>query len=180
MANGQHGQYSTLAPPSTVAGVRTVAGYNAQQHDLTANTWTALIDGGNPASAPDVAMDMPFRINYTIGLYRNSRSGNTISSASTVCPTTRSTYHFLTLWPVRASLTSGSHLWITPPGQTLPVLPTQPIQPHTAYLPYYRCAVTCSGGGTGFSASCRYWPLLHLAVIAHQRQPALLMKISST
>ena len=62
-------------------------------------------------------------------------------------------YHFLNS-VAGSSLTSGSHLLITPPGQTLPVLPTQPpFKSIHSVSTYYRCAVTRSGGGTGFSAS---------------------------
>ena len=148
------GSTAHFAPPSTVAGVRTVAGYNAQQHDLTANTWTALIDGGNPASAPDVAMDMPFRINYTTSACTGTPDpGNTISSASTVCPTTPFNLSFSNsvagsgiTYQWQSSLDNSS--WSDIAGATNPTYSTT----HSVST-YYRCAVTCSGGGTGFSAS---------------------------
>lgn len=51
-----------FAPNTTHQDVRGVAGANARQFSLATSTWTDLIDTGNPATAPDVAQDMPFII----------------------------------------------------------------------------------------------------------------------
>mgnify|MGYP003605443358 CR=1 FL=1 len=57
-------------PPVTVVGTRGLAGWNAIQNTITAgvSSWLPLLDTGNPAAAPDVAMDMPFLINGTVVL----------------------------------------------------------------------------------------------------------------
>ena len=52
-------------PPATIKGSRGDESYNGKQHNVTSNAWTDLIDGGNPASAPDYIQDMPFEIVYT-------------------------------------------------------------------------------------------------------------------
>jgi len=49
--------------PVTVAGQRQTSGANALQFVPTTSTWTPVIDGGNPDSAPDVTIDFPFLIN---------------------------------------------------------------------------------------------------------------------
>lgn len=49
-------------PPVTVTGFRSVAGWNGQQLTVGTSTWGALIDGGNPTTAPDEVQDMPFRV----------------------------------------------------------------------------------------------------------------------
>lgn len=60
---GANGNFS---PPSTVVDVRTVAGYNAIQWVGVESTWKPIIDTGNPATAADVALDMPFLLDYTL------------------------------------------------------------------------------------------------------------------
>lgn len=52
-------------PPVTIAGNRGLAGWNAKQLDAVNGTWTSLFDDGNPSSAPDYPMDMPFVITFT-------------------------------------------------------------------------------------------------------------------
>ena len=59
---GANGNFS---PPSTVVDVRTVAGYNATQWVGTESVWKPIVDTGNPATAVDVPLDMPFMIDYT-------------------------------------------------------------------------------------------------------------------
>ena len=49
-----------FAPPMTVVGARGRSGANARQYDVSAGTWSSLIDVGNPSSAPDVAQELPF------------------------------------------------------------------------------------------------------------------------
>ncbi len=49
---------------SQPVNARTVAGYNALGNFQNAG-WTPEIDGGNPASAPDVPVDFTWRIDYT-------------------------------------------------------------------------------------------------------------------
>lgn len=52
-------------PPVTIVGSRGLSTFNAKQLDAVAGTWAPIIDAGNPASAPDVPVDMPFVITYT-------------------------------------------------------------------------------------------------------------------
>lgn len=59
---GANGNFS---PPSTVVDVRSMPGYNATQWVGAESIWKPIIDGGNPATAPDVPLDMPFTIDYT-------------------------------------------------------------------------------------------------------------------
>jgi hypothetical protein len=55
-----------FCPTVTIAGARTQAGFNARQLDTTL-AWTDLLDGGKPATAPDVAQDLPFVIHGFAG-----------------------------------------------------------------------------------------------------------------
>jgi subtilisin-like proprotein convertase family protein len=73
---------------SQTPGVRALAGANARQS--IAGAWAPLIDGGSPATAPDVNIELPFSLNYTAtGAACTAVSpGNTISSVATVCPST--------------------------------------------------------------------------------------------
>lgn len=52
-------------PPVTIKGSRGLPAFNAKQNNVIAESWTDLLDAGNPASAPDYNMDMPFVITYT-------------------------------------------------------------------------------------------------------------------
>lgn len=54
-------------PPVTISGTRGLAGWNAKQYNAVDNTWISIIDDGNPASAPDYPMDMPFIVTYNTG-----------------------------------------------------------------------------------------------------------------
>ncbi|WP_163393277.1 T9SS type A sorting domain-containing protein [Flavobacterium limi] len=54
-------------PPVTISGTRGLPEWNAKQYNAVNNTWIPIIDDGNPASAPDYPMDMPFIITYTTG-----------------------------------------------------------------------------------------------------------------
>lgn len=53
-------------PAATVVGSRTLPGWNAKQLNVTTAAWTTILDGGNPAAAPDVQQDFPFEINGTV------------------------------------------------------------------------------------------------------------------
>lgn len=52
-----------FAPPGTVVGARTQPGWNARQ--FTGTAWQDSLDTGNPATAPDVALDFPFKLGGT-------------------------------------------------------------------------------------------------------------------
>jgi hypothetical protein len=52
-------------PPVTIVGSRGLPAFNAKQFDAILGTWTSLVDAGNPTSAPDVPLDMPFVITFT-------------------------------------------------------------------------------------------------------------------
>lgn len=56
---------SGFLPPVTIAGNRGLPTFNAKQFDAILGTWAPIIDGGNPASAPDYPLDMPFVITFT-------------------------------------------------------------------------------------------------------------------
>ena len=51
-------------PSVTIPGTRGNVSWNAKQQ--TTNGWTSLIDGGNPASAPDFSQDIPFNVNGVV------------------------------------------------------------------------------------------------------------------
>jgi GEVED domain/Ig-like domain CHU_C associated len=79
-----------FSPTSQTVGIRTMPAYNARQS--VAAVWAALIDGGNPATAPDVAVDLPFTITYTAApttpCTGTPAPGNTVSTTSAACPGT--------------------------------------------------------------------------------------------
>ncbi|HLA55888.1 MAG TPA: T9SS type A sorting domain-containing protein [Flavobacterium sp.] len=78
---GANGNFS---PGSTVVDARTQPGYNAIQFQSATGTWVVLSDLGNPAAtAPDVAIDMPFMLDYTLTL---GVSQNELSSKISVYP----------------------------------------------------------------------------------------------
>jgi hypothetical protein len=54
------GGLAVFGPSTTHEGARGVSGANGRQLNVATNTWSDLIDTGNPAAAPDVAQDMPF------------------------------------------------------------------------------------------------------------------------
>lgn len=51
-----------FSPSITVPGVRGLAGWNAQQFNVGTAAWAAVIDAGNPATAPDFPQDFPFEL----------------------------------------------------------------------------------------------------------------------
>ncbi|ASK29470.1 hypothetical protein CEY12_04840 [Chryseobacterium sp. T16E-39] len=52
-------------PSVTIPGSRGLASFNAKQNNAITDAWIPLIDDGNPASAPDYTVDMPFIITFT-------------------------------------------------------------------------------------------------------------------
>ncbi|UXI70459.1 metallophosphoesterase [Tahibacter amnicola] len=57
-ASGSH-----FAPSIVVPGARTRSGANARQLTVSSNSWSTILDKGNPDSAPDVTQDLPFELN---------------------------------------------------------------------------------------------------------------------
>ncbi|HPI54624.1 MAG TPA: T9SS type A sorting domain-containing protein, partial [Chitinophagaceae bacterium] len=55
---------SHFAPPVTLPNVRAVSGANALQYNESTSTWTQAIDAGNPATATDENIAIPFTVNY--------------------------------------------------------------------------------------------------------------------
>lgn len=55
-------------PAVTIVGTRGLATWNAKQNTVVGAVvgWVDVVDGGNPAAAPDFPQDMPFVINGTI------------------------------------------------------------------------------------------------------------------
>jgi hypothetical protein len=52
-------------PPVTLPDTRGLPTFNAKQFDAIGGTWVSIIDDGNPTTAPDYPLDMPFVITYT-------------------------------------------------------------------------------------------------------------------
>lgn len=52
-------------PPVTVVDSRGLPGFNAKQFNAIAGTWVSIIDDGNPTTAPDFPLDMPFVVTFT-------------------------------------------------------------------------------------------------------------------
>lgn len=52
-------------PTVTIPGTRGLPGFNAKQNNAIAGVWAPVIDGGNPDTAPDYPMDMPFVVTFT-------------------------------------------------------------------------------------------------------------------
>ena len=69
VSNNVSGQFyrNVIAP-----GNRTQPAWNARQYTNSSNTWAAIVDGGLPASAPDVPQDIAFLVNGTVATRRNS------------------------------------------------------------------------------------------------------------
>ncbi|WP_158291834.1 choice-of-anchor U domain-containing protein [Lampropedia puyangensis] len=51
-----------FTPTVAVEGMRSRPGDNAKQLDKISGVWTSLVDGGNPSTAPDVAVALPFKL----------------------------------------------------------------------------------------------------------------------
>ena len=54
-----------FAPSVTIPGSRGLPTFNAIQFQGAVTGWVPIIDAGNPATAPDFTIDMPFIITYT-------------------------------------------------------------------------------------------------------------------
>ncbi|WP_379963190.1 T9SS type A sorting domain-containing protein [Epilithonimonas sp. UC225_85] len=52
-------------PPVTIPGTRGLPSFNGKQYDAIMDTWINLIDDGNPTTAADYTVDMPFIITFT-------------------------------------------------------------------------------------------------------------------
>ncbi|KFF01588.1 T9SS type A sorting domain-containing protein [Chryseobacterium luteum] len=52
-------------PAVTIVGNRGLPSFNAKQFDAIGGTWAPVVDAGNPATAPDYPLDMPFVITFT-------------------------------------------------------------------------------------------------------------------
>ncbi len=59
------GATGNFAPSTTIVGTRGTSIYNARQK-ITGGSFVALVDGGNPAAAPDFGVDFPFKINGSV------------------------------------------------------------------------------------------------------------------
>ncbi len=60
------GPAGSFAPSSTVTGSRTLLAWNARQFSSSTGLWADMIDVGNPTFAPDVAQDLPFKLNGSV------------------------------------------------------------------------------------------------------------------
>ena len=79
-----------FTPSVTVAGTRTVAGWNARQFVISSSTWINANDPGDPGTAPDVAQDMPFKVRGTATC--SGTPANDLFACATawqVCPASR-------------------------------------------------------------------------------------------
>ena len=56
------GALGNFSPPVTITGMRTVPGWNGRQFIGTTGLWSDALDTGTPATEPDVAQDMAFRL----------------------------------------------------------------------------------------------------------------------
>lgn len=52
-------------PAVTIVGNRGLPSFNAKQFDAIGGTWAPVVDAGNPVTAPDYPLDMPFVITFT-------------------------------------------------------------------------------------------------------------------
>jgi subtilisin-like proprotein convertase family protein len=141
---------SNFCPPSTVVGATTQPGYNAKQHDLTANTWSNVADG---TTIPNNFQDFPFVIDYgTNACTGTPDPGNTLSSVTSICPNT----------PFNLGLSNVVNgLGITYQWQssnnniTYTNITGATSNSYSATLfgdTWFRCAVTCGGNGNiGYS-----------------------------
>ena len=139
-----------FSPTSQTVGVRTLPCFNARQS--VAAVWSDLIDGGSPASAPDVAIDLPFILTYTATTVAactgTPAPGNTISSSAGVCPNTPFTLSLQNSvpgtgvtyqWQQSTTGVGGPYVNIT--CATNPTL----FVPNMTTTTFYQAIVTCGG-----------------------------------
>ncbi len=144
------GLTSNFTPPSTIVGATTQAGYNAQQHDLTANTWTAVVDG---TTIPNNFQDFHFLVDYsTSGCTGTPDAGTTSSSVATACPGTPFNLG------ITATVTGSgiTYQWQSSPDNvTYTNIAGATNNSYTTSLTadtWYRLAVTCTNSGNiGYS-----------------------------
>ena len=56
---------ANFLPSVTIPGSRGLASFNAKQLNAVTGVWSSLVDDGDPVSAPDYTVDMPFVITFT-------------------------------------------------------------------------------------------------------------------
>jgi hypothetical protein len=61
-----------FVPSVTVLNKRGEAHFNARQFQISNNAWFYVLDGGQPSSAPDIAQDIPFKVNGTVASSNNA------------------------------------------------------------------------------------------------------------
>lgn len=151
-----------FTPTSQTVGIRTLPSFNARQF-LSATlpptpSWNQIVDGGNPATAPDVAVDLPFIITYTAApttpCSGTPAPGNTLATTSAACPGTPFTLSLQNAipgtgvtfqWQQSTTGVGGPYTNVT--GATNPTFSVATITATT----FYQAIVTC-GGNSGTSA----------------------------
>lgn len=119
--------------PVTVVGSRTTPGANAMQFSTPTGTgvWTPLLDAGNPATAPDVNVEMTFNLNGTsVTSTRNGRNQLTALQAAPVPASTsvRMSYGALTQEAAVDVLDAqGRRVWqgTAPKGSSTLIIPIE-------------------------------------------------------
>ncbi len=139
-----------FSPTSQTVGIRTLPAYNGRQS--VATVWAQLVDGGNPATAPDVAVDLPFTITYTAApttpCTGTPAPGNTVSTTSAACPGTPFTLSLQNAIPG----TGVTYQWqqsttgVGGPYTNIPLAtnPTYSVATIAATT-FYQAVVTCGG-----------------------------------
>ncbi len=141
---------NAFSPTSQTVGIRTMPAYNARQS--VATVWAQIVDGGNPASAPDVAVDLPFTITYTAApttpCTGTPAPGNTVSTTSAACPGTPFTLSLQNATPGtgvtyqwQQSTTGVGGPYTNIVGATNPTYSVATIAATT----FYQAVVTCGG-----------------------------------
>ena len=136
---------SNFTPPSTVVGSTTQAGNNAKQHDLTAGTWTDVLDG---TTIPNNFQDFHFIVNYATSACTGTPDpGTTTSSTTSACIGA----------PIILGVTnsvSGSGItyqWQSSPDNTtysnITGAVSNSYSTSMTGATWYRLAVTCAGSG---------------------------------
>lgn len=145
-----------FTPTSQTVGIRTLPSYNARQFLSSAipptPNWNQIVDGGSPATAPDVAVDLPFTLTYTAApttpCSGTPAPGNTLASTSAACPGTPFTLSLQNATPGtgvtyqwQQSTTGVGGPYTNIAGATGPTYSVATIATTT----FYQAIVTCSG-----------------------------------